>query len=176
MVSVDGFFAGEDGNINWHNVDQEFNDFAEIQTAEFGTLIFGRVTYDLMAGYWPTTEVIKSDPIIARLMNGLPKVVFSKKLAKAEWNNTKLMGNINTDEIRKLKQSSEKPMAIFGSGQIVQEFAKLGLIDEYRLMINPVILGRGKPLFKEPMKLKLVNSRIFKSGNVLLTYEPKNNQ
>jgi dihydrofolate reductase len=172
MVSVDGFFAGTDGSINWHNVDGEFNEFAAKQTGEFGMLIFGRVTYDLMANYWPTDQARKNDPIVAKIMNTTPKIVFSKNLQKATWNNTSLVSDINVDEIKQLKEQSKKDMAIFGSGQIVREFAKLGFIDEYRLMVNPVILGTGKPLFKELMKLKLLKSREFKNGNVLLTYQP----
>ena len=175
MVSVDGFFAGTDGNINWHNVDREFNQFAEKQTNEFGMLIFGRVTYDLMSSYWPTETSIKDDPIVAGLMNNTPKIVFSKNLSHAEWNNTKVINDIKKLEIGKLKNSKkrQKPIAIFGSGQIVQEFAKLGLVDEYRLMINPVALGAGKSLFKEHSKLKLLSTKEFKNGNVLLYYEPK---
>ena len=175
MVTLDGFFAGADGNINWHNVDAEFNEFAEKQTPEFGTLIFGRVTYDLMAGYWPEEGVIKDDPIVAGIMNSVNKIVFSKTMKSADWNNTIAMNEINIEEIKKLKEQATKPLAIFGSGQIVQEFAKLNLVDEYRLMINPLTLGQGKPLFKEPLKLKLIGNREFKSGNVLLTYEPVNN-
>ena len=172
MITVDGFFAGVDGNINWHNVDREFNDFAEKQTPEFGTLIFGRITYDLMAGYWPKEGPVKDDPIVAGIMNSANKIVFSRTMEKADWNNTRLIKEINSANIQKLKQESTKPMAIFGSGQIVQEFAKLGLIDEFRLMINPVILGKGKALFADYAKLKLTGNREFKNGNVLLTYEP----
>lgn len=172
MLTLDGFFAGVDGEISWHNVDAEFNDFAIKQTPEFGTLIFGRITYELMAGYWPSQAVIKDDPIVAGIMNSAEKIVFSRSLDKAEWNNTKLMKKVDVDEIKKLKESSEKPMAIFGSGQIVQEFTKLGLVDEYRLMVNPVVLGKGKQLFKEHMKLQLISHQEFKNGNVLLCYEP----
>ena len=161
MVTIDGYFAGVDGNINWHNVDAEFNEFAAKQTADFGTLIFGRVTYDLMAGYWPLEKVVKNDPIVAGIMNSTDKIVFSRKLDKADWNNTRLMKSINPDEINKLKESAKKDIAIFGSGQIVQEFTKLGLVDEYRLMINPVVLGAGKTLFAgvDMFKLKLMKTR-----------------
>jgi dihydrofolate reductase len=171
MVSVDGYFAGMDGDISWHNVDEEFNDFAIKQTPEFGTLLFGRVTYELMSSYWPSEAALKTDPVIAGIMNSADKIVFSRTLNQADWNNTKLLTNIMPDEINKLRESARKDMAIFGSGQIVREFAKLGLINEYRLMINPVILGGGKPLFSEHRKLKLLKSWEFKNGNVLLCYE-----
>ena len=175
MVSVDGFFAGTDGNISWHNVDAEFNEFAIKQLGEAGVLLFGKTTYDLMAGYWPKEGVVKDDPIVAGLMNSLPKIVFSKSMDKAEWNNVKILNDIKKLDIEKLKEISEKDIFIFGSGQIVQEFAKLGLIDEYRLMVNPVVLGQGKPLFKEPAEFKLLESKQFKNGNVLIYYQPINN-
>ncbi len=176
MLTVDGYFAGVNGEIDWHNVDAEFNEFAEKQTPEFGTLIFGRVTYELMAGYWPSAAALKDDSIIAGIMNSANKIVFSRSLKSVEWNNSRLVKDINPDEIKKLKEAAEKDMAIFGSGQIVQQFAKLGLVDEYRLMINPIILGAGKPLFKEYQTLKLLSSREFKNGNVLLSYRPNSSE
>ena len=175
MLTLDGFFAGVDGDISWHNVDGEFNNFAIEHTKEFGILMFGRVTYDLMASYWASETAIKNDPLVAEIMNNAKKVVFSKTLGAADWNNTELIKEINREEIKKLQTSEEKDLAIFGSGQIVQEFTRLGLVDEYRLMINPVVLGKGKPLFTEPMKFKLISAREFKNGNVLLSYEPKEN-
>lgn len=171
MLSVDGFFAGVDGNINWHNVDAEFNEFAIKQLGEVGILLFGKTTYDVMASYWPKEQAVNDDPIVAGLMNSLPKIVFSRSMDKAEWNNTEIKDKIEIEEIRKLKQALEKDIFIFGSGTIVQEFAKLGLVDEYRLMVNPVVLGQGKPLFKQPSKLKLLESKQFNNGNVLLYYQ-----
>jgi len=172
MVSVDGFFAGVDGDISWHNTDAEFGEFANKQTAQFGTMIFGRVTYDVMAGYWPTEAVVKNDPIVAAAMNNANKIVYSKTMSQAGWQNTLLRKEINVDEIKKLKTESQKNISVFGSGQIVRQFAKLGLVDEYRLMINPIVLGSGKPLFDGCLKLKLLSNREFKNGNVLLCYEP----
>lgn len=177
MISVDGFFCGPNGEIDWHNVDGEFNEFAIKQlTDEVGLLLFGRTTYELMAGYWSSQGAVKDDPIVARLMNNAEKIVFSKSMNKAEWNNTRLVKDIGTEYIRKLKSETGKDIFIFGSGTIVQEFASLGLIDDYRLMVNPVALGIGKPLFKEKTKLKLLTSREFKNGNVLLFYQAKGNK
>jgi dihydrofolate reductase len=173
MITVDGFFAGVNGEIDWHQVDEEFN----ADSAEFlegvDTLIFGRVTYDLMASYWPTEEVMKEDPIIAGKMNSLEKIVFSKTVEKSDWNNTKMHLDIKKDEIEKLKQSPGKDIAIFGSGTIVSVFAELGLIDEYIFVVNPMILGKGKTLFADignKLGLKLVKTKEFKSGNIALTY------
>lgn len=176
MITLDGFFAGPNGEIDWHNVDDEFNVFAEEQLNSVDTLIFGRVTYELMASYWPTPAGLKDDPIIANIMNSLNKVVFSKTLKTVEWNNSRLATADLATEIQKLKEQPGKDMVIFGSGTIVSELAKLSLIDEYRLFINPVVLGKGKPLFQdlpERMNLQLIKSRQFKSGNVLLYYVPK---
>lgn len=175
MVTVDGYFAGPDGNIDWHTVDEEFNEFAIKQTSEFGTLMFGRTTYDLMKSYWPTEGALKDDPTVAKLMNETPKIVFSKSIKNATWQNTVVIDEIDTAAIKKLKEEEGKDMAIFGSGQIVQQFANLDLIDEYRLMVSPVVLGEGKLLFKGVKKtdLKLVNSRTFGNGNILLYYQPK---
>ncbi|MBI3231886.1 MAG: dihydrofolate reductase [Candidatus Doudnabacteria bacterium] len=173
MVTVDGFFAGVNGDISWHNVDAEFNNFAIETFKSYGTLVFGRITYDLMAGYWPSLEAPKQNPkAVADNMNNLPKIVFSRTMAKADWNNTTLLHKINAGEIIKMKQELGKDIVILGSGQIVQEFAKLGLVDEYRFMINPVVLGRGKSLFKQHQKLKLIKSREFNNGNVLVYYQP----
>lgn len=175
LTSLDGYFEGLDRDINWHNVDDEFNEFAIKQTGEFGMLLFGRVTYELMASYWPTEAAKRDDPIVAGLMNSLPKIVFSKTLEKTDWENTRLVKNNYIEEISKLKQQSGKDIAIFGSSDLTVTLMEHGLVDEYRIMINPIVLGNGKPLFKgvkHKINLKLMNTKTFKSGNVLLYYEP----
>ena len=176
LTSLDGFFEGPDRDINWHNVDDEFNEFAVQQTGEFGALVFGRVTYELMASYWPTDSAKHDDPIIARLMNNMPKIVFSKTLGNAEWENTRLVKDNVEEEILKLKQQHGKDIAIFGSSDLAVTFIERGLIDEYRIMVNPVVLGDGKRLFKGiigKLDLELIKTRTFKSGNVLLYYMSK---
>ena len=176
LTSLDGYFEGPDRDITWHHVDEEFNEFAVQQTGEFGALLFGRVTYELMAGYWPTDAAKRDDPEIARLMNSLPKVVFSNTLEKAEWENTKLVRDNIVDEVIKLKEQTGKDIAIFGSSDLAVTFIDLGLIDEFRIMVNPVVLGEGKTLFsgiKSKLDLNLIKTRTFQSGNVLLYYEIK---
>src|ERR1700691_2843908 len=111
------------------------------------TLLFGRVTYELMASYWPSEPVVKNDPIVAERMNNLAKVVFSKTEGSLAWNSSTLRTNIVADEIIKMKQAPGKDILVLGSGTIVAELTDLGLIDEYRLIVNPVILGGGKNLF-----------------------------
>lgn len=175
MITVDGFFAGNKGEIDWHMVDDEFNNYALSMLATVDTLLFGHITYDLMANYWPTTNAIKDDPFIAERMNSLSKVVISKNLQNPEWNNSTVLHDIKKDEIIKMKEASEKDIIIFGSGTIVSAFTKLGLIDEYRLIVNPVILGEGKSLFNgvnNRPHLTLFKTQIFKSGNILLFYKP----
>lgn len=176
MVTLDGFFEGPHQDISWHNVDEEFNEFAIDQLNEIDMLLFGRVTYQGMASYWPTEGAIHDDPSVAGLMNSLPKIVFSKTLDKAEWNNTRLVKDHAAEEVSTLKQQPGKDIAIFGSSDLAVTLAERGLIDEYRIIVNPVFLGDGTPLLKgikEKLKLKLLHARIFNSGNVLLYYAPE---
>ena len=162
--------------IDWHVVDEEFNQYAVEQFTTIDTLLFGRTTYLLMAGFWPTPAAIEEDPHIAKLMNETAKIVFSRTLESADWQKTTLIKGDAVEEVKKLKQLPGRDMMIFGSGQLVSSLAQAGLIDEYRLMVNPVVLGSGNPLFsgiKERLHLKLMDTQSFRSGNVLLTYEPE---
>lgn len=176
MVTLDGFFEGPGRDIDWHLADEEFNEFAIEQTSHVGALLFGRVTYELMAGYWPTPAAAADDPIVAGLMNRLPKIVFSKTLQKAEWQNTRLVKDNLAAEITALKQQPGQDLALFGSAKLLATLVQLDLIDEHRIIVNPIILGRGTPLFQgitDPLRLKLIQSRTFRSGNVLLCYQPE---
>ena len=174
LTSLDGYFEGPDRDITWHNADEEFNEFAIQQTGEFGALLFGRVTYELMASYWPTEAAKRDDKIIAGLMNSLPKIVFSKTLEKADWENTKLVKDNFVKEVQELKQQPGKDVAIFGSSDLAVTLIEHNLIDEFRIIVNPIVLGEGKPILqgiKTRLSLKLIKSQTFKSGNILLYYE-----
>ena len=181
-VTVDGFFAGPNGEIDWFKVikkDDEWDKYTHDQSSRSGnTLIFGHTTYEMMKTYWPTADAIKNDPIMARVVNNSPKIVFSKMLQSVEegknWKNIRLFNEIRREEIVNLKEQEGKDFTILGSGTIVQQFANLGLIDEYQLVIVPIVLGAGKPLFKDVKKtnLKLLEARAFKNGIVLLKYRP----
>ena len=184
MVSLDGFFAGPKGEIDWHIVDEEFNRYAVDLLNTVDTILFGRVTYQLFESYWPAAALSpstsKSDLEISHKINNMTKIVFSKTLEKVEWKNARLVKEVIPDEIVKIKKQPGKDMVIFGSGSIVSTFAQLGLVDEYRIIVNPVVLGSGKPLFKDirgRINLKLLKTKTFSSGNVLLVYQPvkKNN-
>ncbi len=175
LITLDGYYEGPNREIDWHNVDAEFNEYAVDFLNRLETLIFGRVTYQLMASYWPTGQAINDDSVVAERMNNLPKIVFSKTLEKAEWHNTRLVKNFNAGEINKLKEMPGKDMAIFGSSDLALSFIQFGLIDEFVIFLNPLFLGGGKPLLKginERFKLKLINVKQMKSGNVILNYEP----
>ncbi len=174
-VTLDGFFAGPNGEIDWFVWDTETAKYSKELLKSIDTILFGRVTYELMASYWPTASPPAEDPVIIDAMNNLPKIVFSKTLDKVAWKNSRLVkGNI-AEEISQLKQEPGKDMVIYGSGSIVSTLAQRGLIDDYRIFVNPVVLGSGKPLFKglnDRLNLKLLKTKTFDCGVVLLHYEP----
>ncbi len=173
MISADGYFEGRDHDISWHNVDEEFNEFAIRQLNETGTLLFGRATYRLMADYWPTPAAVDDDPVVARLMNSAEKFVFSRTLQKAEWNNTRLIKENTVREVSALKSKGGKDIGILGSSKLSVGLMSHGLIDEFRFMVAPVALGGGTPVIsglERAFKLQLIESRVFRSGNVLLRY------
>ncbi len=176
MVSLDGFFEGpHKWEIDWHTVGEEFNDFAIDALKSADALIFGSVTYQGMAAYWTSAEAGKDDPTVAGYMNNIPKIVFSRTLEKAHWTNTRLVKNDVVGEVAMLKQQPGKDLLIFGSADLASPLIQNNLIDEYRIFINPIVLGEGAPLFKglkNRLPLKLVDSRIFKNGLVLLVYQP----
>jgi dihydrofolate reductase len=176
MISIDGFFEGPEKELDWHNVDAEFNEFAIEQLGSASAIIFGRVTYEMMAAYWTSTSAFKDDPVVADKMNSLPKIVFSKSLSWAKWNNTTVYRGDPEYECKRLKLQSDKDLYIFGSANLASTLMSSGLIDEYRIMINPVILGKGNPFFKSSdtsQSLKLIKTRTFRSGNILLYYNKK---
>ena len=175
MVTLDGFFEGPNQDISWHNVDDEFNQFAVEQTSTVGAILFGRVTYELMASYWPTPAAQSDDPMVANLMNTLPKVVFSRTLERADWDNTRLIKDNVAEEVLKIKQEPGDDLAVFGSANLLSSLMQMNLVDEHRVMVNPVLIGSGTPLFRnidQKVNLKLVKTRTFKSGNMLLYYQP----
>ena len=175
LVSLDGCFTGENGDISWHMVDDEFQELANAAANSGSTLLFGRVTYQLMAAFWPTPEAIYTDPVVAEGMNASEKIVFSKTLETVGWHHTRLVKRDMLGEVRRLKQGDGRNLAVLGSGRIVAQLAAADLIDEYQVLINPVVLGRGRSMFEgvgRRLPLKLVGSRVFGNGNVLLTYEP----
>jgi len=176
MVSVDGFFVDSQGDMSWaHKHDAEWNTFVNENASGSGVLVFGRITYELMASYWPTPMAFQNSPVVAKGMNDMPKIVFSRTLDKASWNNTKLVKGDLAAEVRKLKNESGPNMVILGSGNIVSQLAQQNLIDEYQMALSPIVLGKGRTMFegvKDKLNLKLTNSRTFGNGTVFACYQP----
>jgi len=171
MMTLDGYFEGpKPWEIDWHEYvwGDELERFSLDQGREVGTLLFGRKTYEGMAAYWSTAT-----GEIAEFMNSVPKVVFSNTLKTAEWSNTRLVKGSAAGKVARLKEDSGKDLFIFGSANLAGSLTKAGLIDEYRIGLNPLVLGRGTPMFKpsdERLRLKLAEARPMKSGVVLLRY------
>ena len=177
MTSADGYHAGPGEALDWHNVDQEFSQFALAQLREAGTLVFGRVTYEGMAAFWPTPAGEQSDPDVAKAMNTTPKIVISRTLAQATWAGTRVISTHPEEELAKLKRQPGKDIVIPGSSTLTASLLPTGLLDELRIMVNPVILGQGRSLFAgaDRTSLKLLKTQQFTSGNVLLYYQPITN-
>ncbi|MFD2865580.1 dihydrofolate reductase family protein [Mucilaginibacter antarcticus] len=177
-ISIDGFLASPEGALDW-----QFNywtsEMARVlgeQLGEAGTILLGRNTYVAMAAYWPSVScglsLSRDDIAYAMLMNSYPKMVCSNTLKSALWHNTHLIGGGIDQKISNLKKQPGKDIIIYGSQTLVLHLTQKKLIDEYRLWVYPVTLGRGVPLFNQQVTLRLSSSRQFESGVVLLTYHP----
>lgn len=168
LVSLDCYIEGKNPKEHWHNWNDEMTDYTMDFFSTVDTFIYGRKAYEDMIAYWPSHD----DPF-AKIMNATPKFVFSRTLKDTTWNST-LYKELDPDEMQKEKEKPGKDMVIFAGADIIKSFRKFDLIDEYRLIVNPVILGGGKPLFKDikdSVSLTLKSSKTFDCGNVLLIYE-----
>ena len=178
-VSVDGYFAGPNGEIDWFKdieKDGEYKAFMQQQANLGGALMFGHTTYEMMKSYWPTAEAAKADPAMADVMRNSSKIVVSGRLTSVadepHWKNvTRLLG-IDPTEIERLKERVDKDITILGSGSIVQQLANRRLLDEIHLVVVPHVLGAGKPLFKDVRDtgLELIDARSFGNGIAYLSY------
>jgi dihydrofolate reductase len=177
-VSLDGFFADAQSDMSWaHKADPEWQAYVTQNAGGGGGLMFGRVTYELMIRYWPTPQATERTPAVAERMNALPKVVFSRTLAQASWKNTTLFADDLVGSVRRLKGQPGPDFVILGSGSLVAQLTEAGLIDEFKIVVSPIVLGGGQTLFEgvsRKTSMKLVDSRAFGNGNVVLTYEPTN--
>lgn len=173
LATLDGFFeGGKKWEIDWHEYvwGPELEQLSLEQSKEIGVLVFGRVTYEGMAGYWS-----KATGEVADFMNSVPKIVCSHTLAKAGWKNTRLVSGNAVEEIEKLKKEQGKDLYVFGSADLSSTLTEHGLFDEYRVCLTPLLLGGGTPLFKpnpKRIELKLIEARPLKSGCVILRYTP----
>jgi dihydrofolate reductase len=179
-VSVDGFFEGPNRELDWQLVDDELHAHFNEQLAAMGAFLDGRVTYELMARFWPTADQdpASTGPMVefARIWRDMPKLVFSRTLERADWNAT-VVREVVPEEVRRLKAQPGGDLAL-GGADLAATFMRHGLIDEYRLYVHPVVLGRGRPLFGPDarVRLRLTGTRTFGSGVVLLRYQPAGNQ
>ena len=180
-ITLDGFIASPNGEMDWVIVDEEMGTYEYDIISAADTLLLGRVTYQSFAGSWPyvpdNPDASDGEKEYARKLNAMRKIVFSRTLSGVEWNNSSLVKEVLPEEIAKLKQEPGRDMLIYGSASIVQTLTNHGLIDEYQLLVHPVVLGGGKPLFqdiRERRKLKLVKTKTFPSGVVGLYYQPDN--
>jgi dihydrofolate reductase len=173
FITLNGYYKDPQDDISWHRHGAEENEFAKDMSSLGNTLVFGRITYEHMKSYWPTPMAKEQNPAMAAGINKAEKIVFSKKLKKATWENTTIINDDLVKAMKKLKRESVKDLTILGSGSIVTQLAEAGLIDEYGFMIDPVALGEGTPIFKgigKKLDLQLLRTRTFSSGVVLLTY------
>ena len=171
LMTLDGFVEGPNRDISWH-LDvwgEELERLSIEQGKAAGGLLFGRVTYELMANHWPSAT-----GEVADFMNALPKYVFSRTLKTSNWNNTQLFSDAVPATVARLKRDSAKDIFLFGSADLAASLIPHGLIDEFRMAVNPIVLGGGAPLFKqsERVRLKLLDSKTLSTGIVILRYEP----
>jgi dihydrofolate reductase len=175
-VSLDGFFVDAHGDMSWaHKHDDEWNAFASSNASGNAALLFGRVTYQMMAAFWPTPQAAEMLPAVAAGMNASEKIVFSRTLDSVSWQNTTLVKGDLVAEVTRLKQQPGPDLVILGSGSLVSQLTEARLIDEYQLVVNPVVLGRGRPLFEtvtDRRTLVLRKTRSFRNGCIVLWYEP----
>jgi dihydrofolate reductase len=175
ITSLDGFYEGPNGELDWSIVDEEFTDFALRQLDEADTLGFGRATYEHMAAYWPTDQAQANDPAIASRMNTKPKLVFSTALEHASWSSSTIIEGEAVERIAAIK-TAPGGLLVIGSAHLTASFAAAGVLDELRILVCPIALGQGRSLFedlKDRVALRLAHVRQFDSGNVLLTYRPR---
>jgi len=176
-ITLDGYFVSANGDMSWAHGgsdDAEYQAFVAENASSGGQLVFGRVTYQIMASYWPTPQAIEQNPAVAARMNRMSKVGFSRTLDSVSWSNTTLIKDDLVAAVRMLKQQPGPGMAILGSGSIISQLAPERLIDEYHVVVNPVVLGAGRTMFdgvKSRLNLKLVQTRAFRNGKVCLSYE-----
>lgn len=187
-VTADGYFAGSDGNLDWVVPEPAIDRMGADALPHVDTVLFGRRTYELFAGFWPhvADDATAKDPhdarplsteqrAMARGLNEMTKLVFSKTLNDVSWRNSRIVRDLDPAETQAMKQQPGKDMIIFGSGSIVSQLTQHSLIDEYQIVVSPVVLGRGRPLFAavpKDVRLTLLEARGFPSGNVLLRYAP----
>jgi dihydrofolate reductase len=175
FITLNGYIAASNGDTSWHTPGPEEAEYSEQSASPDSLMLFGRVTYGHMRAFWPTPRAAELMPRTAHAMNAAEKIVFSRTMGDPGWENVRVVSADPADEVRRLKEAQTKPMVVLGSGTIVTQLAAHGLIDEYKLMVDPVALGDGKAFLEgmtQRIKLRLKSSRVFQSGALMLIYEP----
>jgi dihydrofolate reductase len=179
QISLDGYYCDPHGDMSFAHKppdDAEWHEFVNGNASGGGMLLFGRMTYDMMAAWWPTPMAAKAMPEVAARMNAMQKIVFSRTMSSADWSNTTLVKEDVVGAVRRMKDETGPHIAILGSGSIVKQLAGAGLIDTFQVVVNPVALGAGKSLFSglsQELELELTNTRVFGNGSVVLWYAPR---
>jgi dihydrofolate reductase len=174
LLSLDGYFGGANDEIDWFGFDEESLEWSRQLLRSAGTIVMGRRTYELMEKYWPTEAARKEEPVISERMTALPKLVFSRTVGSSSWHNTKFVDRPVAEVVKEEKQASGGHILLLGSSSIVAALWKHHLVDELHVRIQPIVLGKGRPLFpnselRQPLALK--ECRMFQSGVAALRYE-----
>jgi dihydrofolate reductase len=178
-ISLDGYYCDPHGDMSFAHKspdDTEWLAFVAGNASSEGPLLFGRKTYEMMAAWWPTPAATKAMPEVSARMNARPKIVFSRTMSSADWNNTTLVKNDIVETVRLMKQEKGPDMTILGSGSIVTQLAGARLIDTFQIVVNPVALGAGNALLSgltQQLDLVLTNTQVFGNGSVVLWYAPR---
>jgi dihydrofolate reductase len=191
-VTADGYFAGPDGNLDWVVPDEEQAKAAAEDISNFDTVLFGRRTFEIFEGFWGHVVDDEAGTVpdphrperrspehgaMATALNGMSKLVFSRTMKNVTWRNSRLIRELDPREIETMKRQPGKEMIIFGSGSIVSQLTRHGLIDEYQFIVCPIFLGKGQPLLtgvSKHMRLDLLESKPLPSGDVMLRYARRN--
>jgi dihydrofolate reductase len=171
-ITVDGYFTGAGGDMDWAHAgreDAEFADWVGRNASSGGELLLGRITYQMMEAFWPTPLAAQQMPAVAKGMNAARKYLISRTI-RPTWNNTHLLEGDVVGAVREIKKSSGPDIVVLGSGSVAAQLGEAGLVDEYQFVVIPVVLGEGHTVFARGSKLKLINQRSFDCGNVVLTY------
>jgi dihydrofolate reductase len=179
IVSLDGYIEGPERELDWfENGDPQFEQYCDEMVDSVGLALYGRRSYELMLSYWPNAETnprSAADLNFARKMNALPKIVLSRTLESAAWNNTRVLKHRVAETLAELKQQPGKPIVAWAGAGLVSTLARLGLVDEYRLIVHPVLLGKGTPMFQgieKRQRLRLARTTQLGRNLAVLCYEP----
>lgn len=178
-VTLDGYFTGPKGELDWAyegGDDPEFAAFISGNASGNGTLLLGRVTYEMMRAFWPTDAAKQTMPEVAAGMNRMEKIVLSRSLSGSDWNNTRILNDDPIEQIRQLKSGEGPGMTVLGSGSVVRQLVEAGLVDAMQLVICPIALGAGRTMFDgvpDAQRFRLTDSRSFSNGKVVVSYEAR---